>query len=152
MHYQYQLFGFSWYRRPSLWIGIGTFHFGLVSIGTRHFGLISAPFTLDWYRRLSLWIGQYRRPSLWIGIGKTLHIGETLHFGSVSLYRRNPSLWIWYRLQPLDTSIGLRYSRRFVGSISKVQDAKSTCLGFNFEGPGCRRTLISKVSGSPEFS
>ncbi|UZO05444.1 uncharacterized protein OCT59_025794 [Rhizophagus irregularis] len=46
----------------------------------------------------------------------------------------------------------LKHSGRFVGSISKVQDAESTCLRFNFEGPGRRRTLISKVSGSPEFS
>uniref|UniRef100_U9SXC1 Uncharacterized protein n=1 Tax=Rhizophagus irregularis (strain DAOM 181602 / DAOM 197198 / MUCL 43194) TaxID=747089 RepID=U9SXC1_RHIID len=53
--------------------------------------LVSAPFTLDWYRHPSLWIGKYRHPSLWIGIGETLHvsakpfhIGETLHFGSVS--------------------------------------------------------------------
>ncbi|CAB4416626.1 unnamed protein product [Rhizophagus irregularis] len=41
---------------------------------------------------------------------------------------------------------------RFRSPISKVQDAKSTCLRFNFEGPGRRRTLISKVSGFPEFS
>ncbi|CAB4435496.1 unnamed protein product [Rhizophagus irregularis] len=143
MHYQYQLFGFSWYRRPSLWIGIGTFHFGLVSIGTRHFGLISAPFTLDWYRRLSLWIGQYRRPSLWIGIGKTLHIGETLHFGSVSLYRRNPSLWIWYRLQPLDTRTTVLQTLRglhFEGPrrqkyVSRIQFRRSRMpKDFNFEG------------------
>ncbi|CAB4476266.1 uncharacterized protein OCT59_010352 [Rhizophagus irregularis] len=98
------LFGFSWYQRPSLWIGIGTLHFGLVS----------APFTLNWYRR---------DPS---------RIGETLSHKSVrpftlDRYRRDPSsigwdLWIgqywlelletcgivatfgnlWYRLRPLE--------------------------------------------------
>ncbi|CAB4493011.1 unnamed protein product [Rhizophagus irregularis] len=41
---------------------------------------------------------------------------------------------------------------RFRSVISKVQDAESTCLRFNFEGLGRRRTLILKVSGSPEFS
>ncbi|PKC55238.1 hypothetical protein RhiirA1_542597 [Rhizophagus irregularis] len=86
----YQLFGFSWYQRPSLWIGIGTLHFGLVS----------APFTLNWYRR---------DPS---------RIGETLSHKSVrpftlDRYRRDPSSVSWdlwkqnfrYRLRPLNRSM-----------------------------------------------
>ncbi|PKY58861.1 hypothetical protein RhiirA4_481130 [Rhizophagus irregularis] len=56
-------FTLDWYRRLSLWIGIGAFHFGLVS----------APFTLDWYRRPSLWIG----------------IGDSAPF-TLDWYRRNP--------------------------------------------------------------
>ncbi|CAB4490492.1 unnamed protein product [Rhizophagus irregularis] len=76
------------YQRPSLWIGIGTLHFGLVS----------APFTLNWYRR---------DPS---------RIGETLSHKSVrpftlDRYRRDPSSIVlvgtfgnlWYRLRPLET-------------------------------------------------
>ncbi|CAB4432263.1 unnamed protein product [Rhizophagus irregularis] len=57
------------YRRPSLWIGIGALHFGLVSakpfhIGeTLHFGSVSVrSFTLD---LVSIGIGW----DLWIGIG-----------------------------------------------------------------------------------
>ncbi|UZO15792.1 uncharacterized protein OCT59_007207 [Rhizophagus irregularis] len=47
------------------------------------------------------------------------------------------------RQVPVSYFEGLRHSGRFVSSISKVQDAESL---------GRRRTLISKVSGSPEFS
>ncbi|CAB4435497.1 unnamed protein product [Rhizophagus irregularis] len=126
-------FTLDWYRHLSLWIGQYRHPSLWIDIGALHFGLVSAPFTLDWYRR----------PSLWIGIGKTLHIGETLHFGSVSLYRRNPSLWIWYRLQPLDTRTTVLQTLRglhFEGPrrqkyVSRIQFRRSRMpKDFNFEG------------------
>ncbi|UZO27370.1 uncharacterized protein OCT59_019568 [Rhizophagus irregularis] len=50
---------------------------------------------------------------------------------------------------------GIMYKKpkgRFRSPISKVQDTEGTCLVLDFEGPGCRRTLILKVSGSSELS
>ncbi|PKK56682.1 hypothetical protein RhiirC2_858516 [Rhizophagus irregularis] len=72
--YQCPLLWIDKYQRPLLWIVSALLLW--IDIGA---------FTLDWYRRLSLWIGKYRRLSLWIGISETLHIGETLHFGSISV-------------------------------------------------------------------
>ncbi|CAB5359932.1 unnamed protein product [Rhizophagus irregularis] len=86
----------------------------------------------------------------WAPISKVKE-AERTSISKVQLYKKLKGSEMFTNVS-LSFFIGLRHSRRFVNFISKVQDAESTCLRFNFEGPGRRRTLISKVSGSPEFS